>query len=359
MNPGPQATTDGILLSRQSLAALLRRGVRVLIASYAAGLALLLLAMEIVGERWWPLAVLLYLPQGIFLLPLIVLVPAALLAEVSMGAYAALAGSVIIFLWHVPFYVGMGGSNGRVQMKVITNNYGQNHGLLIQPFIAAEDPDFVGLDEAGNQGAIMQKAFPNRTVRTVGQFVFISRVPIQSARSLAWPLWRGQPVAAVFEVRWQGEDINVYTVHLPTPRGDFAKLTGLGIIRELAGRNRRRSDGMSFGESMTARVELGRELAQVFASEQRPFVAMGDFNMPQDGYVHREVTYGLLDCYEQAGRGFGFTFPGDVWNPLTLGNPWLRIDYILAGPGWHANECRVEPSRRSQHRAVVAVLSRE
>jgi vancomycin resistance protein VanJ len=81
--------------------------------------------------------------------------------------------------------------------------------------------------------------------------------------------------------------------------------------------------------------------------------------MPPDGYVHRVVAWGLLDAFEQAGRGFGFTFPCDTGNPLTLGGPWLRIDYVLAGPGWHANDCRVEPDRRSQHRAVVATLSRD
>ena len=356
MSADPSSPTPAPL---RHLAGLFRRLVNGACFSYAICLTLLLLTMEFIGERWWPIAVMLYLPQRIFLLPLIVLIPAALLAEVPMGAYAMLGFAAIIFLWHVPFYPGMGGSPGALQMKVMTNNYGQNHGLRIQPFIAAQDPDFVGLDDCGNQGLIMQRSFPARFVRTVGQFVFISKVPVKSATSLAWPLWRGYPVAAMFEVSWQGQDVVFYTVHLPTPRGDFAKLAGVGLLKELAGRNRRASDGMSFGEAMTARVELGRELAQVFAAEKRPFVAMGDFNKPPDGYVHRVVSYGLVDCFEQAGRGFGFTFPGDRWNPLTLGQPWLRIDYILAGPGWRPSECEVEPGRRSEHRAVVAVLSRD
>ncbi len=144
-----------------------------------------------------------------------------------------------------------------------------------------------------------------------------------------------------------------------SPRGDFAKLAGLGLLREVAGRNRRRSDDMSFGEAMTARVQLARDLAGVLSGETRPFVALGDFNMPPDGYVHHVITAGLADCFEKAGRGFGFTFPCDTANPLTLGGPWLRLDYIIAGPGWRALECRVEPDRRSQHRAVVATLSKD
>jgi endonuclease/exonuclease/phosphatase (EEP) superfamily protein YafD len=328
------------------------------IFSYAICLLLLFLAMELAGERVWPLAVLLYLPQWVFLLPLIVLVPAALLAEVSLGAYATLLGIVIIFFWHMPFYPGIGGGSDRIQMKIITNNYAENHGLSIKPFIAAEDPDFVALEDARGLWPAFQRLYPNRYVTGTGQFTFISRAPVKSVTSLGWPLWRGNPVAAVFEVPWHGEDLAIYTVHMPTPRGDFAKLTGLGFIREILGRNKARSDGMSFADSMTARVELARELATVFQNEKRPFVAVGDFNMPPDGYVHHVITWGLIDCFEQAGRGFGFTFPCDRHNPLTLGGPWLRIDYVLAGTDWQTIDCRVEPNRRSKHRAVVATLTR-
>jgi hypothetical protein len=139
-----------------------------------------------------------------------------------------------------------------VKIKIITNNYGQNHRLSIQPFIDAEDPDFVALEDVWGQGPFFQHAYPERTVRQAGQFVFISKAAVKSVTDLEWPLWRGFPVAAIFEVPWQGQDLAIYVVHLPTPRGDFAKLTGLGLLRELAGRNRRRSDGMSFGEAMTA-----------------------------------------------------------------------------------------------------------
>ena len=339
--------------------ALFRRSVTIAILSYTVTLTFLFLVMEITGERCWPAAVLLYLPQPLFLLPLIVLIPAALLAEASQRDYATLAGSLIIFFWHQPFYPGMSGSPGRVRIKLITNNYSQNHGLRVQPFIDAENPDFVVLEDAYNQCQAFQRSYPQRTVCGAGQFVFISKVPVKSVTLLDWPSWRGAPVAAVFVVPWQGEDVAIYATHLPTPRMDFAKLAGLGILKEVAGRNRRRSDNMSFGESMTARVQLARDLAGVFAREKRPFVALGDFNMPSDGYVHRVITWGLADCFAQVGHGFGFTFPCDRRNPLTLGNPWLRLDYILGGPGWRAEECRVEPDRRSKHRAVVATLPRD
>jgi len=355
----PLTPPAGETPSERPPAGLLRRLVTATVFSYGISLALLVAGLELIGERWWPLAVLLYLPQQLFWLPLIVLVPAALLADAPRGAYRTLAGCVIIFFWHVPFYLGIGGGAGPGKMKVMTNNYGNNHRLSIQPFITAEDPDFVALEDAGGAARGFHLAYPDRSVVGIGQFVFISKAPVKSARLLDWPTWRGWPVAAVFDTEWQGKEVVFYAVHLPTPRGDFAKLAGLGLVKELAGRNRRRSDNLSFGESMTARVELGREMATVFAAEKRPFIAMGDFNMPSQGYVHREVTWGMTDCFARAGRGFGFTFPCDGWNPLTLGGPWLRIDYVLAGPGWRVGECRVEPGRRSEHRAVVATVGRD
>jgi endonuclease/exonuclease/phosphatase family metal-dependent hydrolase len=337
---------------------MMRRAVAALIFGYAIALVVLFVGMEVAGERFWPLAVLLYLPQWIFLLPLLVLAPAALLAEVSLGAYAALAGCVIIFLWHVPFFPGISGSPSLLALKVMTNNYGQNHGHSIKPFIDAQDPDVAALEDAAGQGPVFQRLYPKRTVVALGQFILISKLPVTSARLLDQPRWRGMPVAAVYEVPWKGEYMAIYAVHLPTPRGDFAKLAGLGLLRELAGDNRRRSDGMSFAEAMTARVELARGMSGVFTRERRPFIAMGDFNMPSDGCVHRVITSGLTDCFEKVGRGFGFTFPCDTNNPLTLGGPWLRLDYILADRGWHVENFEIEPERRSEHHAVVATMDR-
>jgi endonuclease/exonuclease/phosphatase family metal-dependent hydrolase len=345
ISPSDPKVPDGAANpSRPPVAGMLRRVVTGLIFGYTIALILLFLSMEISGERCWPLAVLLYLPQRIFLLPLIILVPAALLAEVPLGAYAALVGSVIIYFWHVPFFPGIAGSPSLVQLKLISNNYGTNHNLPVQPFIDAENPDITVLEDASGQAPKFQHSYPRRTVLARGQFICISQLPVKSGALLDWPRWRGEPVAAVWAVEWQGQEIAIYSVHLPTPRGDFATLAHLGVG--------------SFADAMTARVQLARDLAGVLSRESRPCVALGDFNMPSDGYVHRVMTAGLTDCFVKVGAGFGFTFPCDTSNPLTLGGPWLRLDYILAGPGWHIEDFRVEPSRRSQHRAVMATMDR-
>ncbi|MGA3169841.1 MAG: endonuclease/exonuclease/phosphatase family protein [Chthoniobacteraceae bacterium] len=346
-DPGAPAPIE-VFASRMASAAVL---------AYFVGLVLVVAGMELGGERLWPMAVLLYLPQQILLLPLIVLVPTALLAEVPGRIWALMAGCVIVYLWHVPFYTGWRSRSDPQGMKVMTNNYAQNHGLPLKPWIDEADPDIVAIEDARGRGGSFKHEFPQRYVDQEDQFIFISKTPIHSAALVPAPFWRGAAVAAVCDVTWNGRDVAVYAIHMPTPRGDFARLRGLGIVREILGRNSARSDGLSFQQAMTARVQLAGDLADVIAAEKRPYVLMGDFNMPSNGYVHGVFANRFADCFAAAGRGFGFTFPGDARNPIALFQPWLRLDCVFAGPGWRVDQCEVEPSRRSKHRAVMAVLT--
>lgn len=360
MNPPPSqphSSPDPPPPAADSLASRLAAAVSRAFIGYSIILSLLVVALHLIGEHWWPLAILLYLPQGIFLLPLLILLPARLLAEASSTAWWSLALAGIIFIIHDPFHLALFHPHRPTELTLVTNNYGENHHLPLQPFIDAENPDFVVLQDALNQAPGFRKSYPGRTIAALGQFLLISKHPVLNAQVLAWPAWAGRPVAAVFTVDWLGRQIAIYSVHLPTPRPEFAKLTGLGLLREIAGHNRRKSDGMSFGEAMAARVELARDLNQVIAREQRPFLVAGDFNMATCGCEHHIVTRGLVDSFARCGWGRGFTFPCDSFNPLTLGGPWLRLDCVFAGPGWIPEECRVEPGRRSQHRAVVARLA--
>jgi endonuclease/exonuclease/phosphatase family metal-dependent hydrolase len=265
---------------------------------------------------------------------------------------------VIIFLWNIPFYMAISGNRTPPPLKLLQNNYGQNHGFALQPYIDRENPDFVALEEGNGYEEGFRRGNPGRTVTVRGQFILISKEPVHKAELMPWPLWHGAPVGARFVTTWNGKEMVIYAIHLPTPRNDFGKLAGVGLIREMIGHNGGHIGSISFAESMRQRVELARELSDVFDQETEPFVAMGDFNAPSDGFVHHVVTRNMVDAFAAAGRGFGFTFPGDAHNPLSLGEPWLRIDYILAGPGWQVTNCWVEPGRRSEHRAVVATLRR-
>ena len=79
--------------------------------------------------------------------------------------------------------------------------------------------------------------------------------------------------------------------------------------------------------------------------------------MPDHGFIYHQFAGRMTDCFPAAGRGWGMTFPGGVRNPLGYLTPWLRIDFVFAGKGWTPVFCEAEPGRRSQHRAVLAMLT--
>ena len=104
------------------------------------------------------------------------------------------------------------------------------------------------------------------------------------------------------------------------------------------------------------RIDSANQLLELLGKEDLPFVVAGDLNSPSGGFIHGLFTASLRDAHQVAGRGLGHTFPGKTRNPLSRGGPWMRIDYILTGPGWSPIHSVTEEDRTSQHRAIAATL---
>lgn len=323
-------------------------------AAYVLGLLCLLAALEWWGERNWVLSVLLYIPPQVWLLPLAVLMPASLIWRPRLCFVQAACVMFVAFVFmHVRWH---GKPERRPEMlTLVTNNVGQANRLSFDPFLKEQDPDFLVLQETGNRPYWLRR-YPDRFVATQGEFVVVSKYPVRSATPVNEAKWLGTPVAARFEFSFQGRPVVIYNIHLPTPRQDFAKLRGAGLIKEVLGRNRRRSDGRSYSESMEARVELAKKLCDAIAAETQPCLVAGDFNMPDRGFIYHLFAARFTDAFAKSGRGWGLTFPGFTHNPLTGFGPWMRLDQLFAGKGWEPVYSQAEPRRRSQHRAMMAVF---
>jgi endonuclease/exonuclease/phosphatase (EEP) superfamily protein YafD len=324
--------------------------------AYTVSLCLILLALEYHGEHNLTLAFFLYAPPLGWLLPLIPLVPLCLLF-CHRWTLVYIPCVLILLLGYMDYNWTGGSKPEGPSLKIVVNNIGQKGKTSLTPFIEQEQPDVIALQEAGRERQFAA-AYPDRHVVAVGEFTLISKYPILKSGVVREATWLGKPAAAWFEIEINGAPIAIYNIHIPSPRSDLSKLRGRGLALGVIG-----WAGSYFGEvrdryqeSWNLRVEFADALAEVIENDPRPKLAVGDFNMPNHGRVYHRMTRNLSDAFEESGRGYGFTMPGKTRNPLALFGPWMRLDYVLCGEGLRPADCRVEPNRQSQHRAVVAVI---
>ncbi len=336
------------------LLAAIRLVLAFLTVTYAGALLLLLAGLEWVGERFWPFGILLYAPPQTLLLPLLLLTPCCLLFHWRLCLWHLACAAFFFFFFMTCRFTSPPGL-GAGEITALTFNQGQGSRTQFMSFAAEVQPDLILLQDAQWHVRDFEASFPGSSVSAQGEFILVSKFPIQRAAVLDEPRGDARPVAARFEVLAHGRPLAIYSVHLPTPRQQLSRfLGGRRLLGDLAGYGRHKAVYGDYRGWLQARVETARGLAAVFAAEKLPFIVGGDFNTPDHGYIYHLFAGELTDAFAKAGRGWGLTFPGTTRNPVAFFGPWLRIDYFFAGHGWRPVECRPEDGRKSQHRAVFA-----
>ena len=338
---------------------------------YVLGLAAVLAGMSLVGERNLLTAFFLFLPTHIWLFPLLVLFPLCLLTPQRWICLLQIG----LALYVLGPYMGWRSAypaarpTDKPRFVIMTNNRGQKGDESMSGFIEANNPDLLVFQEAGHRADNYLKGYPQyKYAESDSEFTIVSKTPILETASLMMDRGdsseNGQITANRSVVEVGGKKVAIYNVHMPTPRGALRSLRGPALLHGLislpgtpwrAGRD----DHMRYWD---AKVHLAEELRAKLEKEPLPYLVAGDFNMPNQGYLHGVIMGtrgGLTDAHQAAGKGYGFSFPGTTHNPLTLGGPWLRIDYVFASRQWKVQKCITERDRPSQHRAVVAELTLE
>ncbi len=331
---------------------------------YCIGLLLSPWLLGFVGERNLTSAFALYLPRTLFLLPLIVVIPLLLLIQWRLLPLPIL--SAVVF-WMVGMGWNTGGnttivpSDSRQTLNVLTYNRGQHMNQSLQPFKEATLPDIIALQEAPGRAAGYTKAVGYEEfgfTDSEGEFTLLSRYPILSSTSIIIPAGsRPMQPAARFEIDFANTPIALYSIHFLSPRDTLSYYRRGAFLYGILGLPgtpwaEKRRINQQFWDDRIAQAE---ELARIVREDPLPAIVVGDFNAPAGGYIHGLFLDDLNDAHAEAGHGFGYTFPGTTRNPLSLGGPWMRIDYLFAQKDhWETEWCVTEPDRPSQHRAVAA-----
>lgn len=336
--------------SVQTLSRRIRPGLTWVTIGYFLLMVLVLGAVRWRGESNWFFSAMLFLPSAFWLAPLIALLPLHLLVRPRLCVIPFIAFLAICFLYD-DFCWSFSGEGSEPGLTVLTNNIGERQLRMLDPFLLKERPDVVALQDIWSRGGVdLKKVFPDRFMSVVGEYALASRFPIRKAEFI-------YPLAARFEFEYEGQPVAIYQLHMPSPRDQFSKLRGRGLVRELIGGGGFYSKEAreSYARFVERKAKMSRDLVVVLQKEKLPFLVVGDFNMPANGQTANLFRSNFVDAFQQKGRGQGNTFPGYSDNRVAnfLG-PWLRLDYLFAGKDWEPVMCRVEPRVPAQHLAVVA-----
>ncbi len=236
-------------------------------------------------------------------------------------------------------------------LKVMTyNTLGHHeHTEAALDVLRAELADVVFLQEVNHAlAAVLHEEFwedypyqildPQESVRGMG---IISRFPIRfSGQSL--PLdWVGAP--QVLEMEWEGETVTLVNFHMWSTNV---------APREIVEFNFR------------GRETQAAALADLARGVDGPLIVAGDGNATSLSTAYKIMAAELSDAWQEAGWGFGHTFPGSAIDGSAwprIGNwfvpQWLvRIDYVFHSEHW-ATDAHLAPfDGGSDHRGVIATL---
>ncbi|ACH37378.1 endonuclease/exonuclease/phosphatase family protein [Citrifermentans bemidjiense Bem] len=325
---------------------------------YAAVIAAIALSHRIGADRFWPGALNLYLPQVMWALPGIILLPVTWKAErpwvwLPLCALMWVIGPVMGYNW--PLNREKGEVSG-TPLRVMTWNikYGKHDLMPLVEELERSRPDIVLFQDAVRAGAgPLAGYFKDWHLLSQGRYLIASRYPLSAAEVFELPYsGRSKEYLLRCKVRVGSSEISLYDVHFKTPRRSlnaFRKAKqGPWYIPDAVER---------FEDNVTLRLIQARTVAGYLSREKGPVLVAGDLNSPDSSLVCRTLREaGLADAFAAAGEGYGYTYGHFLLKnriPL-LRVSWMRIDHVMTNSWLTASRCRVGTGRASDHRPVIA-----
>jgi vancomycin resistance protein VanJ len=315
-------------------------------------LALALLAVGIVwgiSDRHWLGTSALFGPRWLLLLPLIPLVPAAVLVRKRNLPLLALAALVALlpvmglqFGWRG--LIEPSGSDEEMLRVATLNAMGQVEPVFeLVRLMRDWRVDVAAVQECSRRAADQLVSHPDWHVRETGGLCLLSRHPIESAELVEWrelDVARSQGLGGSgtlvrHRVRTPARELELVNLHLETPRKGLEQLRYGMSISPVGGNAMIREIG-------------SRRAWEALGSDRSNLLVLGDFNMTVESSIYRTTWAEFGNAFSQAGWGFG----------MTKDNGWIRarIDHVLTGEAWVARRAWVGPDVGSDHWPVFAEL---
>jgi len=210
----------------------------------------------------------------------------------------------------------------------------------LKELIWSDEPDVVVMQEWPGERAAPVSGEDGWDVGRAGGIVICSRWPIAMSEPLVSPARSWHTIGLRCEILTPSGRVQLVGLHLLTPRDGLEAvlssrwrgLDGLAQVTE-----QRQVDG----------IALERWLNEM----PGPKIVAGDCNMTVESVIYRQRLGYLQNAFSVAGWGWGGTKFTRVHS--------VRIDHVLCDEHWRVERCEVGPNLGSDHRPVMAVVSRK
>lgn len=310
--------------------------------SYFIFIILLCVAESFIAEKYWFTTILTYAPQHPFGIPLILLVPWALLHK-QWRMLALNLASTLMFLFvlmgvsvHFPIT-----SPSTSNLRIMTYNiHCGTRGISgIAEVVKSAKPDILCLQESIALGRNpdpvenLRKYLKGWDMIRAGDIAILSRFPIESRKVYIMPVTvRRAILKAVINVN--GHRVSVFNVHFATAMKPHSLMRRKNMLPEY------------IAETARARSIQAWYLLDWVGKTSSPVIIAGDFNTPPRGRIYRRIEHSYRSAFALAGWGTGCTFRSDM--------PLLRIDHIFVGNRLSVIDCKALKTQASDHRPLIA-----
>ncbi len=290
-----------------------------------------------------PATLLLFGPRWILALPLVILLPLAIIAR----SYVSIAIMLLAALVIAGPIMGGTISTRRLfasdhpalqQIRVVSWNMGGTKGgAAFHHFLNETSPTLLVCQESTLVAADLP---PGWTVLGEHGNRVATRMPIRPGGSRNFNSLGISGQLDRFILDTPDGEVVLIDLHLPTPRPgiEAAMKSKLGNLTEL-----RRLIEIRGEAARIARAWIGPPVPRM--------ILAGDFNMPVESRIYRDNWSSFPNAFSEMGNGWG----------TTKQTQWFgaRIDHILYTSPWHCRKAWVGPAMGSDHRPMISDLALE